>query len=76
MRTTIDIPDQTYRELKIKAAREGTAVRQILLRGIQRELEGVAESRVRKLELPLIRSSRPGTLNLTNEQIDELTAFS
>jgi hypothetical protein len=31
---------------------------------------------VRKLQLPLIRSSRPGTLELTNEQIDELTAFS
>lgn len=76
MRTTIDIPDETYRELKIKSAREGTTVRQILLRGIQHELEGTAEKRVRKLELPLIHSSRPGTLNLTNEQIDELTAFS
>lgn len=76
MRTTVDIPDETYRELKIKSAREGTTVRQILLRGIQRELEGAAEGRVRKLELPLIRSSRPGTLDLTNEQIDELTAFS
>ncbi len=76
MRTTIDIPDDIYRELKIKSAREGTTVRQILLRGIQHELEGAVENRVRKLELPLIRSSRPGTLNLTNEQIDELTAFS
>lgn len=76
MRTTIDIPDETYRDLKIKAAREGTPVRQIVLRGIQRELTGTGEQQVRKLELPLIRSSRPGTLHLTNEQIDELTAFS
>jgi hypothetical protein len=75
MRTTIDIPDETYRELKVKAAREGTAVRQIVLRGIQRELEGTSGRRVRKLQLPLIRSSRPGTLKLTNEEIDELTAF-
>jgi len=75
MRTTIDIPDETYRDLKIKAAQEGTPVRQIVLRGIQRELEGTAGKPVRKLQLPLIRSSRPGTLHLTNEQIDELTAF-
>jgi hypothetical protein len=75
MRTTIDIPDETYRDLKIKAAREGSPVRQIVLRGIQRELEGGGEQPVRKLQLPLIRSSRPGTLHLTNEQIDELTAF-
>jgi len=76
MRTTIDIPDQTYRDLKIKAAREGTPVRQIVLRGIERELDGTGDKPVRKLQLPLIRSTRPGTLHLTNEQIDELTAFS
>jgi hypothetical protein len=75
MRTTVDIPDETYRDLKIKAAQEGTPVRQIVLRGIQRELEGTVEKPVRKLQLPLIRSSHPGTLHLTNEQIDELTAF-
>jgi len=76
MRTTIDIPDETYRDLKIKAAREETTVRLIVLRGIERELEGAGERPARKLQLPLIRSSRPGTLNLTNEQVDELTAFS
>jgi plasmid stability protein len=76
MRTTIDIPDETYRDLKIKAAREGKPVRQIVMRGIQRELAGAEEKPVRKLQLPLIRSTRPGTLELTNEQIDELTAFS
>ena len=43
MRTTVDIPDETYRELKIKAVREGTSVRDIVLRGIDREL-GPAES--------------------------------
>jgi plasmid stability protein len=72
----MDIPDETYRDLRIKAAREGKPMRQIVLRGIQRELEGAEETPVRKLQLPLIRSSRPGTLELTNEQIDELTAFS
>jgi len=76
MRTTVDIPDETYRELKIKAAREGKTVRQIVLFGIQRELQGTGEKPVQRLKLPLIHSTRPGTLELTNEQIDELTAFS
>jgi hypothetical protein len=75
MRTTVDIPDETYRALKIKAAQEGTRVRQIVLRGIQRELDEAEAKPVRKMQLPLIRSARPGTLHLTNEQIDELTAF-
>lgn len=76
MRTTVDIPDEIYRRLRVKAAQEGKPVRQIVMRGIQRELAGAEENPVRKLQLPLIRSSRPGTLELTNEQIDELTAFS
>lgn len=76
MRTTIDIPDQIYCELKVKAARERKPVRSIILRGIQRELEEGEKRQVRKLVLPLIHSARPGALELTNEQIDELTAFS
>ena len=76
MRTTVDIPDELYRDLKIKAVEERKPVRQIILQGIQRELEGAGQRQVRKLQLPLIRSTRPGTLHLTNEQIDELTAFS
>lgn len=75
MRTTIDIPDDVYRRLKIKAATEGKPVRQIVLRGVEREL--MAESRpARKFEVPVISSTRPGTLDLTNEQIDDILFLS
>jgi hypothetical protein len=37
MRTTIDVPDETYRELKLKAVREGKTFREIALRAMQRE---------------------------------------
>ena len=71
MRTTIDIPDTLYRELKIRAAREGTTVRKLLLEGA--ELARQQRSSPRKpFVLPLIPSSRPGTLDLTNEQIDDI----
>ena len=45
-------------------------MRQIILRGVTRELAGPKQ--VRKFEIPIIRSSRPGTLELTNEQIDDI----
>jgi hypothetical protein len=71
MRTTIDIPDTLYRELKVRAAQEGTTVRQLLLEGV--ELARQQRSTPRKpFVLPLIPSSRPGTLDLTNEQIDDI----
>jgi hypothetical protein len=71
MRTTIDIPDGTYRALKVKAAREGHPVRKILLRAVDREL-AAEEARPSKFEIPTIPSSRPGSLDLTNEQIDDI----
>jgi hypothetical protein len=77
MKTTLDIPDATYRALKIKAANEGVTVRHIVLRGIQSELEPTVHQPARKqFQVPVIPSSRPGTLHLTNEQIDDILASS
>jgi hypothetical protein len=73
MRTTIDIPDDTYRQLKIKAAMEGKPLRQIVLRGIERELlPAEPQHQRKKFEIPVIPSTCPGTLHLTNEQIDDI----
>jgi len=47
-------------------------VRGLVLQGIQKRLKETSEVPPRKFELPLIRSSRPGTLDLTNEQIDDI----
>ncbi|HWE84028.1 MAG TPA: hypothetical protein VG267_03735 [Terracidiphilus sp.] len=77
MRTTLDIPDETYRRLKIKAATERQTIREIALRGIERELNpAVAPQPPRRFEVPVIASSQPGTLHLTNEQIDDILASS
>ncbi len=75
MRTTVDIPDEIYRALKIKAASEGRPVRQVILQGIQRELNKVEVHPARKLNLPLIRSTRPDKIDLTNEQIYDIIGF-
>jgi hypothetical protein len=77
MRTTIDIPDEVYRRLKVKAASEGRTLREIALRGIEREIHpGGASIPPAKFRIPVIPSSRPGTLNLTNEDIDDILASS
>ncbi len=38
MRTTVELPDQIYREMKIRAANEGTTIREIILEGITMRL--------------------------------------
>ena len=74
MRTTVDIPDPTYRELKSKAAKQGCSVKALILRSVQRELKPKAQRKGR-IELPIVKSKQPGTLRLTNEMIYEVVPF-
>lgn len=41
MRTSIEIPDPLFRQLKIRAAELGVPMRELLIRGAERELEQV-----------------------------------
>jgi plasmid stability protein len=75
MRTTIDIPDETYRKLKVKAALEGEAMREIVLRSILRELERPAAKPVRRLTEPILKSYAPGSIQIDNERIYDLIGF-
>ena len=75
MRTTVDIPDETYRKLKVKAALEGEAVRQIVLRGILREIEQPVAKSTRRLTEPILKSYAPGSIRIDNEQIYDLIGF-
>ena len=44
MKTTVDIPDLLYRRAKILAVEQSTSLKEILLRGLQRELDsGLSE---------------------------------
>lgn len=38
VKTTIDIPDPLYRQAKIRAVEQSTSLKEILLRGLEREL--------------------------------------
>jgi hypothetical protein len=74
MRTTLDIPDDVYRTIKVLAAERGETIRQIVLDGL--EMVTLTQKAPRKrFELPVIRSSRPGSLVIDNETIYDLIDF-
>lgn len=74
MRTTVDIPDSLYRALKKKAAHEGHSVKELVLRGVQRELRSIAKTRERRRP-PVIDSDTPGSIDLDNAKIYEIIPF-
>lgn len=71
MRTTVEIPDALYRELKAKAALEGAPVKAVIVRAVRRELDPEPSGR-RHTALPLIRGKEKRKLDLSREQIDEV----
>jgi hypothetical protein len=71
MRTTIDIPDDTYRAIKILAAERGDTLRELVLEGLEMVKHTRQESR-RRFEVPVVRSSRPGSLAIDNETIYDI----
>ena len=73
MTTTVDIPDRTYRKLKSKAAQQDCSVKELILRGVEKELALARTGR--RIQLPIVRSKEPGTLHITNEQIYEFVPF-
>jgi hypothetical protein len=73
MRTTIDIPDTLYRELKVRAAYHGCSIKELVLRGVRAELQQNGDStKADKIKFPVIPSKKPGWLKLSNTEIDEI----
>ena len=75
VRTTVDIPDQTYRRLKRKAASEGRTAKELILRGVEHVLAPERRAQGRRVMLPIVRSKRPGTVTLDNARIYEVISF-
>ena len=71
MRTTVDIPDHLLRRAKAAAALEGKSFKAFLMEAVVHELErGVVKKFARKkVSLPLVPSSRPGTLQLNSDDV-------
>ena len=75
MRTTVDIPDAIYRRLKSRAASEGRSTKALILRGVKEVLKITRRKPGRKVSLPIVRSRRPGSVELDNARIYEIISF-
>jgi hypothetical protein len=58
MRTTVDLPDELFRQVKAKAALEGTNLKQLLRRYVESGLYAPAPGRrpLKRSKLPVIKS--------------------
>lgn len=75
MRTTVDLPDQLTRDVKVAAAKRGVTLKAFLQTAVEHELNReLADVKPEKLKFPLIRSKKPARLKITNEQIEHLLA--
>jgi hypothetical protein len=75
MRTTIDIPDEMYGRLKARAAREGRPAKTLILEGVEQVLKPSAGKASHRVTLPIVRSKRPGALELDNARIYDVISF-
>jgi hypothetical protein len=74
MRTTVDLPDPLFREMKSLAARQGRSMKELLVEAIESKIAKTGRRSARhSIKLPLIRSKNPGALrSMTNADIEDL----
>ncbi len=74
MRTTVELPDDTFQALKALAVQRGITLKEVLRRAAERELSQAASHGSDRTPLPLIPSKKPASLDLTNADIEDLLA--
>jgi|HubBroStandDraft_2_1064218.scaffolds.fasta_scaffold81945_3 hypothetical protein len=75
MKATIEIDDELYRQVKVAAAIQGRKVKDLVAEGLRTVLRSPhAGPRTRRIQLPIVKSKKPGTLRLGNEAIAEIEA--
>ena len=76
MRTTIDLPDELFRQVKAKAALDGTKLKDLITHYVEQGLRGMppaAPQRRQRSELPVAREATGRALPaLTNAEIQRI----
>jgi len=76
MRTTIDLPDDLYKNVRMLAIEKDTSMRQMVVDALALLLQQQpAKLPQKRFEPPLIRSTRTDKLVIDNETIYDLTDF-
>ena len=80
MQTTVNLTDSLYQKSEALADSRGATVEQFIVEAVKKEVQGYLGSDTsdaygdREAELPVIRSTRPGTLDLSHFDFDDLLA--
>jgi hypothetical protein len=80
MQTMVDLPDSLYQMSESLAASRGATVAQFIIEAVAKEVQDNVGSGTRgpngdrEIELPVVRSKRPGTLDLSHFDFDDLLA--
>jgi hypothetical protein len=72
MRTTVDLPDPLFRELKAFAARSGSSLKVVIRHAVEAELGKSKSQTGHRVKFPVLPSRKPESLNLTNAEIEDL----
>ena len=75
MRTTIEIPDVMFREVKSLAAWSGKSLRSFVVSAIEKEVARTRQAAKRRyrVKLPLLKSKHPGKIkSMTNAEIEDI----
>ena len=75
MRTTVDIPDPIYRRLRSRAVSDVSTAKELILRGVEQVLKDKKRKSRRRVKLPIVRSKRPGELQIDNAKIYDIISF-
>ena len=76
MRTTIELSKDMYTRTEEMARQKGLTVQEMIVRVLEKELssEQPRMEGSHKVELPLIHSKHPGTLDMNHFNFDDLLA--
>ena len=72
MRITVDLPDPLFRRMKATAALRGSSIKDLITTAIESEILKRQSANDYSVQLPLIHSNQPGTLDLSSAEIEDL----
>lgn len=78
MQTTVNLPDSLYHKSEALAASRGATVEEFIVEAVAKEVQGSPVSGTsgiygdREVELPVVPSKQPGTLDLSRFDFDDL----
>ncbi len=66
----MDLPDALARRAKMAAVQRGISLKNLMTEALERDLDAASSKpSVHPLRFPLVRSRKPGALNLTPDEI-------